>query len=189
MSTITDWLQVGLLTVNAALIYFYLRATQRIAQTNQEQVKASLAQAKASQEQLEAQIRPAIVFRKPDLNAVEEFAGRDAYQSGELTEQNVMQIHNVGSGPALHLIFAVLGHNQQVDWDRIESEFASPWNREFVPPGVAGGPFVLPSNVFGNRLAVRYESLSGKRYASVVFIDGAGDSVRTEFLASPASRA
>ncbi len=170
MSTTTDWLQVVLLAVNAALIYFYLRATQRIAQTNQEQVKASFAQSKASQEQLEAQIRPAIVFRKPDLTA----------------ERNVMQIHNVGSGPALHLIFAVLGHNQQVDWDRIESEFASPWSREFVPPGVADGPFfILPSNVFGNRLAVRYESLSGKRYASVVFIDGAGDSVRTEFLGQP----
>jgi hypothetical protein len=47
--TLTDWIQVVLLAVNAGLVYWYVKVTQGIHRT--------------SQAQLEAQIRPALVIR------------------------------------------------------------------------------------------------------------------------------
>jgi hypothetical protein len=47
-AAITDWLQVGLLAINAVLIYLYLVTTRRIAETGQTQVKTSQQQVEAS---------------------------------------------------------------------------------------------------------------------------------------------
>lgn len=72
-----------LLLVSAVLIYWYLYETRRMRKAAEEQVAESQALVKASEEQLEGQIKPAIVVR--------------------VQQQRAVQLVNIGSGPALHV--------------------------------------------------------------------------------------
>jgi hypothetical protein len=79
MITLTSWLQVILLTVNAGLFVWYLNEAQKSRRAAERQVEVG-------QQQLEAQIRPALIARLSE-------------------DSQVVDLINIGSGPALHLEF------------------------------------------------------------------------------------
>src|SRR5437868_382741 len=79
MSATTEWLQVGLLTLNVGLIAWYLHETRRTR-------KAADRQVEVGQQQLEAQTKPALIARLQE-------------------NSQLVELLNIGSGPALHLEF------------------------------------------------------------------------------------
>jgi hypothetical protein len=178
MSATTDWLQVVLLAVNAGLIFKYLRATERIAGTNQKQVQASVDQMKVSQEQLraswrqvaaandqlEAQIRPAVVINV-----------RPAPHSLELI--------NVGTGPAIDLILSPTkrgsaGSGQTSAQEAFDDDIAyievGGHQATSIRTQLAG---VGGSVLNGRSLQCEYKSLSGRTYWTVVDFDRASGNI------------
>ena len=148
--------QVVLLVANGILVYLYLRATQQIAKMNREQVKVS-------QLQLEAQIKPALVARLQN-------------------DSHVVELVNIGSGPALHVKFVVvpkgstmwqdvcgLGGYDQIAF--LESKQTWLTHVRTRKPDVAG-TFILDSS--SASLRCDYKSLSGRTYFSVFDFDQSG---------------
>ncbi len=141
MSATTDWLQVVLLAVNAGLIYKYLRATERIAET--------------SQEQLEGQIRPAIVVRHVPLGV-----GVDA-----------LVLVNVGEGPALHIRLSPTerGSVGKLGLDLMqEIGFIEAGGTQQSGIRTKGGGITALN---GRSLQCEYTSLSGRTYWTVADFD------------------
>ena len=79
MGELIQWLQVVLLTVNVGLIGWYLHETAKTRRAAEKQVEVS-------RQQLEAQTKPALIARLQE-------------------NSHVVELVNIGSGPALHLEF------------------------------------------------------------------------------------
>jgi hypothetical protein len=178
MSVTTDWLQVGLLAVNAGFFYKYLRETKLMREAAEKQVAKSQdlvetaqKQVAAAQKQLEAQIRPAV--------AVRIYGG--------------LRLANVGSGPALNLRMHALARDAPVEiiWagnstfaQNLEGSFICAQQGQIPPDQLldtrAGADF------FGGDqrqiLQIVYQSLSGKDYASIVEFDVHGQPLITRFV-------
>jgi hypothetical protein len=148
-----------LLLVSAVLIYWYLYETRRMRKAAEEQVAESQALVKASEEQLEGQIKPAIVVR---------------------VQERAVQLVNIGSGPALHVeLSAVLRGSLTKDqmegfsFDRI----AFLESRQAVDTRVRTS-FVQGTNpnphLNGRSLRCEYKSLSGRCYFTVTDFDSEG---------------
>lgn len=148
-------LQVLVLIVTACFVWKYLQETAELRRAAQRQVVLA-------NDQLEAQIRPALT----------------------LVNIEVLYVSNVGSGVGLNLRL-VKSKEESVDW-QAESNFGP------MAKGLAaavGGPVNTRMTVGsigtmkGERLHLIYESLSGKTYASVVsFNEGSGVPSGVSFL-------
>jgi hypothetical protein len=165
-----------LLAISAALIAWYLWETRKLRQAAEDQVTKSQSQISAAyeqveairhqaaiaQSQLEAQIRPALTL---------------------IGNNNSLLILNVGSGPALNLQL-VKGRNQTV------LSASAPVTTTF---GIrAKGSCIAPSHtvdtgasvgsigqISGEDVQLVYESLSGKKYVSMIEFDGPGNPCKT----------
>jgi hypothetical protein len=151
-----------LLLVSAFLIACYLYETRRMRKAAEKQVTESQALVTASDEQLEAQIRPAVVVQV-----------RNAPES--------LLLVNVGKGPALNLTVSPAkrgapGSRECADLETFDVpiKFLAAGGDGFTgirtqrQPGLAGVP-VLD----GRSLQCQYTSLSGRTYWTVVDFDRA----------------
>lgn len=139
--------QVVVLIATAWFVWRYLQETTELRRAAQRQVALA-------NEQLEAQIRPALTI---------------ADIGGSLS------VANIGSGAALNLRM-VKTKTEGVDWGA-KSNFGEP----VTGVAIAAGQSVstrYPVGSYGNlrdeRLHLLYESLAGKLYASIVTFDGVG---------------
>jgi hypothetical protein len=135
--SLTDWITIGLLAANAVLVWLYLRETRKMRI--------------ASEEQLEAQVRPAVVVH-PDT--------RDRY----------IAIVNVGKGPALHIKLSATerGSANKRGLDGMDDDivFLQPGEQPVVTTIRTQGTGL---NVLSGRsLQCEYKSLSGRTYWTVV---------------------
>jgi hypothetical protein len=113
---------------------------------------------------LEAQIRPALTV------------------SGQGT---TLWVVNIGNGPALNLQL-VKGRNQTLlpATSRVETTFGFRLNGSFVVPGEAQAKDTNEKigslgQLQGEDLQLVYESLSGKKYISLIEFDGPGNPCKT----------
>jgi hypothetical protein len=155
-----------LLFASAGLIAWYLYETRKMRKAAEEQVRQSQALVSASQEQLEAQIRPAVVARRhPELMRT--------------------ILVNEGKGIAVDLQLTVADIGTPTDWNSSVS-FPSPMNGCPLGLGVDLGDSDthVAAHGFFNRkaLQIRYRSLSGKGYSTIVDFDENGKAVRTCFF-------
>lgn len=160
ITAVATVVQDVLLLASAVLIGWYLYETRRMRKAAETQVTESQALVKASEEQLEAQIRPAVAVRvrRPPESLL---------------------LVNVGKGPALDLILspAERGSDGSRRWAEIEIFGAVAFVaaggedvsgiRTQVITGV-GGPVLK-----GRSLQCQYKSLSGHTYWTVVDFDHA----------------
>lgn len=132
------WAQVVVLIITARLVWRYLHETERLRE--------------AAQEQLEGQIRPAIVVR---------------HGSGD----GDLELVNVGKGPALHIRLSTTerGSAGKPGLDPM----ADPWfvasGDSYQTPIRAQGAGIFALN--GRSLQCEYTSLSGQTYWTVVGFD------------------
>jgi hypothetical protein len=144
-----------LLLLSAFLIAWYLWETRKMRKAAEDQVHQSQALVSTSQEQLEAQIRPALTL--------------------VIGEGGSLCVSNIGSGAALNLRL-VKTKEESIDWGA-KSNFGAPAMGmavavdHSVNTGSAAGSY---GNIIGERLHLTYESLSGRVYASIVLFDGNG---------------
>jgi len=151
-----------LLLVSAFLIGWYLYETRRMRKAAEKQVTESQSLVKASEEQLEAQMRPAVVVRV-----------RRPPES--------LQLVNVGKGPALDLILspAERGSEGSRKWSDLETfgadiAFIAAGGEDLTgirtqpQPGLGGVPVLN-----GRSLQCQYTSLSGRTCWTVVDFDHA----------------
>jgi hypothetical protein len=160
--------QALLLAVNAVFVWEYLRETAAIRKTAQGQLKVSQFQVSLSQQQVEAQIRPALTVRP--------------YGS--------LKLVNVGNGAALNLRLVEAQENSPILWD-VVSNISQDLSGAFVSVAESAvenahlRDALIPSNYFAQRpgqtLQLIYESLSGKKYASVIEFSRNGAPIRTRF--------
>jgi hypothetical protein len=159
MNAATEWLQVGLLTVNAGLFVRYLHETTQMRRAAETQIKVA-------QEQLEAQAKPALIAR---------------------VQQNshIVELINIGNGPALHLEFMSVprGSSKRETFTGLGSTnhiaFIEPKQMQLThvrsrEPDVPGTVFLDSSS---RSLRCEYRSLSGRVYFSVFDFDHAGNFV------------
>jgi hypothetical protein len=142
--------QVLVLIATALFVWWYLQETAELRRT--------------AQQQLEAQIRPALTVVSPDGQS--------------------LLVSNIGSGAALNLRL-VRTAVESLDWEA-ESNFGD-WAKELavaVDQVVDTGSVVGSiGNLKGEHLQLIYEGLSGKIYASVVrFNEGTGQPLGVSFL-------
>lgn len=152
MSATIGWIQSGLLLLNAILVYMYLRATEKIASTNQKQLNVS-------QEQLEAQFKPTVV----------------ACVNGSLA----VELRNIGSGPALHLDLSIVPRGSLdgslktgLGYDKIE--FLEPKQQQVTRTRTVPTSGHSAETVNGRSLRCEYKSLSGRSYFTVFDFDFEG---------------
>ena len=158
MSATTEWFQVGLLTINAGLIAWYLHETRKTRRAAERQVEIG-------QEQLEAQAKPALIARLPE--------------DGQLIE-----LLNIGSGPALHLEFMSvprgsidrenltgMGFDRVVFLEPKQTRVLHVRTREPEIPATAW----LDSS--SRSFRCEYRSLSGRTYFSIFDFDHTGNFV------------
>jgi hypothetical protein len=169
--------QVVLLAANAFLIAWYLWETRKLRQAAEdqvaksqsgvaaapEQVDAMRQQFAIAQEQLEAQIRPALT----------------------LTAGATLLVVNIGNGPALNLQL-VKGQSQTVlpASSSVETTFGMRLKGSCVAPGESHArdtaePVGSRGQLRGEDVQLVYESLSGKKYASLIEFDGFGKPCKT----------
>jgi len=166
--------QVLLLAANAVLIAWYLWETRKLRRAAQDQVAQSQAQVDAmrqqvaiAQDQREAQVRPALTV---------------------IGKGTTLHVVNVGNGPALNLQL-VKGRDQapfsassQVDTNfgmRLRGSFVAPGESEAKDTNEKVGAI---GQLGGEDLQLIYESLSGKRYVSIIKFDGPGNPCKTTLL-------
>jgi len=132
--------QLILLVVNALLVWRYVSSTEKIKDAAVQQANSASEQARHAADQVEGVSRPVIVI---DGNS------------------SIMALLNIGNGPALNLKWWV--------WSTDVANL--PW------PGAPTGrlPYlesrqkrelVTSNDILGQKLLVRYESASGRRYRS-----------------------
>jgi hypothetical protein len=166
MSTTTDWIQTGLLLVNAGLIAWYLRETIKLRHAAEKQVEVG-------QEELEGHAKPALIARPWEKNS------------------QLMELVNIGSGPALHLEFLSVPRKSTtrelvsgVGFDRIaylESQQTRVINVRTREPEIPGrNTYFLDSS--SRSLRCEYRSLSGRVYFSVFDFDHTGNFVEDTHL-------
>jgi len=176
--------QAFLLAVNAVLIFWYLWETRKLRQAAEAQVTASQSQISAAydqveamrhqtavaQAQLEAQIRPALTV-----------SGRAA----------TLLIVNIGNGPALNLQL-VKGRTQTIlpGSSRVETNFGMRVKGCCVAPGESQAKDTNEAvgsigQLRGEDLQLVYESLSGKKYVSIIEFDGPGNPCKTTLYVPP----
>jgi hypothetical protein len=171
ITVIATIVQDVLLLLSAGLIGWYLFETRRIRIATRDQVDRSQELVRAAAQQLETQIRPALVVY------------RDSYFVG---------LVNVGNGPALNLRTHEEGRDAAIKWSgnstfsqKVEGRFVAVERSENNSSGV----ILEDRNHFAgeNRklLHVIYESLSGKSYGSVIEFDVQGSPLRTRFEEKP----
>jgi hypothetical protein len=138
--------QVILLTVTAVFVYRYLRETERLRI--------------AANEQLEAQIRPALTVDGRAMN---------------------LRVVNVGSGTALNLRLVKRNPDGGVDFaPRLKGSFIAPGESQMRDTWERVGSI---GTMKGEVLDLFYESLSGKEYASVIKFEGNGNPCEARFYA------
>ncbi len=147
------WAQVVVLIVTARFVWRYLQETERLRKTAQEQVEASQRQVTAAYEQLEGQIRPAIVVRHGAV------LGRG------------LRLFNVGEGPALHIRLSPTerGSARQLGLDLMCEVGFIEVDASFDTGILAKGGGITALN--GRSLQCEYTSLSGRTYWTVVDFD------------------
>jgi hypothetical protein len=119
---------------------------------------------KAAESQLEAQIRPAL----------------------SVYPHATLQLVNIGSGPALNVKLVILHKCGPVQWHS-EANVAPRVTGSFVSPGEAHKrDSTIPVGHYGaeQELQIFYESLSGKRYASVIGFDQDRNPIAPRFAAT-----
>lgn len=139
--------QVVVLVATAVFVWRYLQETAELRRTAQRQVALA-------NEQLEAQIRPALT--------VVDSGGR-------------LHVSNIGSGSALNLRL-VKTKVETIDWGA-QSNFGEPVTGAAVAAGQSAdtrSPIGSWGSLRDERLHLLYESLAGKLYASIVTFDGVG---------------
>jgi hypothetical protein len=147
-----------LLAVNAGLFVRYLHETTQMRRAAEKQIKVS-------QEQLEAQAKPALIARLQQ-------------------NSHVVELINIGSGPALHIEFMTVPRGSKsregitgLGYDRIafiepkQTQLTHVRSREPDVPGT----FFLDSS--SRSLRCEYRSLSGRVYFSVFDFDHVGNFV------------
>jgi len=150
------WAQVVVLIVTACFVWQYLRETAELRKTAQKQVEVSQRQATAAQDQLEGQIRPAIVIHH-DTSGV------------------ILVLNNLGKGPALHVRLyrtergsaGKRGLNPIAEPVTLIAASAPPW------PTVIHTQGNDINALNGKSLQCEYSSLSGRTYWTVVDFDKA----------------
>ncbi len=164
---LAGWAQVLVLIVTAVFVWLYLRETERLRNTGQEQVKASQSQVGAAyeqltaireqtavaQDQLEGQIRPAIVVRL-------------------IVGAQGLRLINLGNGPALHIKLSPTdrGSGPKPDLDRFPDEIGFIEVGGSTPTDVrAQGAGITALN--GRSLQCQYTSLSGGTHWTVADFD------------------
>ncbi len=149
-----------LLFASAILIGWYLYETRRMRKAAEKQVTESQALVRASEEQLEAQIRPAVAVRV-----------RGAPDS--------LLLVNVGKGPALDLILspAERGSEGSRRWADIEVfgaiAFIAAGSEDFTGIRTQAQAGVGGTVLNGRSLQCQYKSLSDRTYWTAVDFDHA----------------
>jgi hypothetical protein len=167
--------QVAVLIVTARFVWRYLDETQKLRKLAQEQLKASWRQVEIANDQLEAQIRPAVAA--------------DVSFTGGI---HVLKVTNVGKGVATNLRFSSTRKGSAGD-GRLPSlvpgriGFLEPSAergtsiRTHCPPGEVARPDQNLESV-----QCEYKSLSGRTYYTVVDFNAEGVSVEdTRFYWDP----
>jgi hypothetical protein len=162
-----------LLLLNAGLIAWYLWETRKMRMAAEKQVSKSQDLVDAAQKQLttslaqtEAQIRPALAVRL----------------------QGGIQLQNVGNGTAVNVAFSLLDDLAgEINWAprlNIVSEAVASYLERGEDPGRRA---VLADRHFGpdHGLQLRYQSLSGKKYVSLITFGMDGRVIRTRFVEEP----
>jgi hypothetical protein len=148
MSEVTNWAQVILLTGNLGLVAWYLSETAKMRRAAEQQVDAS-------QRQLEAQTKPALTARLQE-------------------NTHLVELVNIGSGPALHLEFWAVPKGSTsreggsgVGFDRIV--FLEPRQTQILHVATSKPdlPATFPLQSHCHSLRCEYRSLSGRVYFSV----------------------
>jgi hypothetical protein len=162
---IATMVQDVLLLASAVLVAWYLYETRKMRRAAEAQVTESQALVKASREQLEAQAKPALIARLQQ-------------------NSHVVELINIGSGPALHVEFMTVPRGSSkgenitgLGFDHIA--FLEPKQTQLThvrsrEPDVPGTVFLDSSS---RSLRCEYRSLSGCVYFSVFDFDHVGNFV------------
>jgi hypothetical protein len=163
ITAIASVVQDFLLLASAVLIGWYLYETRRMRQAADEQVRETQALVKTSQEQLEAQIMPAIAVHAKG-------------------SPHGLELVNVGKGPVLGVILSAAerGSTGTRGLDRFVNNdiaFIAAGGKESTSVrtqdiGVGGVPVLN-----GRSLQCQYTSLSGRTYWTVVDFDHASGNI------------
>ena len=162
--------------VTARFVWRYLDETQKMRKAAQEQLKASWRQVAVANDQLEAQIRPAVAS--------------DVSFSGGVY---LLKVTNVGKGVAISLRFSSTRKGSAGD-GRLPS--LVDWRIGFLEPGedrptsirthYRPGEEVAPGTQNLQGVQCEYKSLSGRTYYTVVDFGAEGKSVEdTRFYWDP----
>ena len=158
------WVNDAILAVTAFLVGWYAVATQKLVRTSQGQVQAAQAQLTAlqnqlavsqeqvrtSQKQIESQSKPAIVVR----------------ESSVTLDEGVLQLVNIGNGPALNIDCWLKIPGLEVDFDeKAPANESFPYVEARQAQNSAISNHVLANHV----IHCCYQSVSGARYASVSY--------------------
>ena len=165
--TTTDlvfWVNDGILLLTAALVGWYALETRRLVRTSQGQVQVaqdqlkelekqlsvSQEQVRTSQRQIESQSKPAIVVK----------------ESPATLDTSVLQLVNIGNGPALNVDCWLKVPGLDVDFDeKAPPNESLPYLEQRQVQDSEISNHVLASHV----IHCRYQSISGARYASVSY--------------------
>jgi hypothetical protein len=158
-----------LLFASAVLIGWYLWETRKMRKAAEKQVSKSQELVDAGLAQTEAQIRPALAVRL----------------------QGGIQLQNVGNGTAFNVALSVIEDlAREINWAprlNILSEVVA----SYLEPGEdQDRRALLADRRFGPDTGVqlRYQSLSGRKYVSLVTFGMDGRVIRTRFVEEPASQ-
>jgi hypothetical protein len=172
ITAVATVVQDVLLILSAGLIGWYLyettkmrKATENQVGKSQELVEAAQLQLAAGLAQTEAQIRPAVAVRL----------------------QGGIQLQNVGNGTAVNVALSLVDLDGEINWElspNLQSEIAASYLERGEDPNRRA---TLADQQFGPRrgLQLRYQSLSGKKYASLVTFGMDGRVIRTRFVEEP----
>ena len=161
-----------LLLLSAGLIACYLWETHKMRKAAEKQVSKSQELVDVAQKQLatglaqtEAQIRPALTVRL----------------------QGGIQLQNVGNGTALNVAFSVPDDLAgEINWEprNILSEVVASYLERGEDPDRRA---LLSDRRFGpdTGLQLQYQSLSGKKYVSLITFGMDGRVIRTRFVEEP----
>ena len=166
--------QVVVLIITARFVWRYLDETQKMRKAaenqvgkSQELVRAAQQQLAASLTQTESQIRPAVAVRL----------------------QGGIQLQNVGNGTAVNVALSLidLDVEGEINWElrsNILSEVVASYLERGEDPNRRA---TLADQQFGPRrgLQLRYQSLSGRKYASLITFGMDGRVIRTRFVEEP----
>jgi hypothetical protein len=166
-----------LLLINAVLIAWYLWETHRLRQAGEDQVTKSQRKISATYEQVEAmrqQVAIAQDQREAQIRPALTVIGKGA----------TLWVVNIGSGPALNLQL-VKGKNQTVL--AASSSVVTTFGMRVKGSCVASGESQDTNETVGSigqlsgeDLQLVYESLSGKKYVSIIEFDGPGNPCKTK---------